>query len=768
MSAISGPAPLRLLVLVLLACLAHCAHGFGLPGLVPIGHKWNSVVTLEVNAIRSRKNPVQMDFYSKKLPFSTLQKDLPNSKKTFSSNLGLGAILSGERHKWSPYKIEVGLHGCYCMGETKMDPKMIKRVVKLINRRYKVQLLADGLPVVNRQTDVLSGGCTVPFTKYWSNMDIYQPGYYLGVPAGCGLVATPILNNHVDFEFTYYIVTPEEASYFTEQAEKDGRKTMRKRRKPSAGGEQSPTIFLIVGATAVPYSIDWSRAEGLNSSLTCGNCAGGGEGNDAYAADDEGNEPVKSDLSGDLDDGPEGENGDIWEMKEVHDDEEDGKGQAPDGGAAGDGGDSVLYSQTKSTILMLPVKPTDSMTVRWTYAVRWIHNQDIKWASRWDSYFNNPRFKVNHSWYIMTVILSTGILTALLSLVLAVLVRALRRDILKSAPVFLSPEDELIAQEEENGWKAVRGDVFRPPPQASLLALAAAAGAQSVLALSLCVLFGLLGFAAPSSRGNGATLLLVFFLLSSFVGGAVCACLSLALGQPKSWCTVVQFLLGFSGAVMLLYTVVNMVLRVAGSSGAIPVSSMISLYSLWLVIYCPLGLVGAAAGFAVGHKPLEKVTAVQRVIEYEKVWSLFRAPGVLLYSGVPAFFVGVFLLSILFGTMWGDAMNYIFGVMALTGTLWLATCALTSVAVVYYNLCGENHRWHWLGFLAPSSCGFPIAIFVTWYFFAKIRATTLTAVLVYSLYMLLFTYMYVIISGAIGFISSFYFVRFIYGPTKSD
>lgn len=795
----------------LVLLLAECIHASGLPGLAATAYGAHSGIRAEVNDIRSTQNPVQIDFYSKKLPFSNLNVIKP---KGYSSNFDLAALLSGERHQWSPYVLNVLEDECFHLTPTVMSPQMIKRMTKLIKRRYRVQMVVDGLPAINNGSRVLDGKCDIKFYSSWPKVANYQRGYYLGVPEKCrGQI---MLNNHVHFAITLYRLDKDEAAFYETVTLRDGSNALRRKRRSTVIGRKSEVdksgtasdLYLVVGVAVKPYSIDWAHKaqsdKGVSTycreaPLSFYRVTPPSAATDAYYRTAVGLDADERDDFA----APDPEDDDnlaLWDLDNENDDDyvdgdDDPAGpmDPADADLSDDGDDgamtfdeddvafpvangvtlpphklSFLTEWALTDALQLPKKPQDPITVHWTYSVKWKVDQNVKWATRWDAYFKNHPLTVKQSSYMFALLLSSAVIAALLSLVVAVLVRALRRDVFKSVQVFLSPEDERVAKEEENGWKSVRGDVFRAPPSAHLLSVLVSAGVQALLTLSLSVFFGLLGFAAPSNRGGMVSLLLLFFLLSSFVGGALCAWLSMVLGQPKRWMTIVELVFIFSGAVLSAFTIANIVLRLAGSSGALPVATMTSLYVLWICLYCPLAFVGAAMGFAARYKPSDKVTAVQRVIDYSKVWVLFRTPALYWYSGLPSFFVGVFLIKIIFNGLWGGVMFYVFGFMCVTGFLWVVSCALTSVSAVYYNLCGENHRWHWLSFFAPSSGGLPIAVFAVWYFLAFMRSTTLTAILIYFIYMAVVTYLYMLVSGAVGFLSSMGFVRFVYGSIKDD
>jgi transmembrane 9 superfamily protein 2/4 len=120
----------------------------------------------------------------------------------------------------------------------------------------------------------------------------------------------------------------------------------------------------------------------------------------------------------------------------------------------------------------------DKNTVNYTYSVYWEEDKH-SWGSRWDLYLHV--FDPQIHWFS---IIDSIIITLVLSgMVIMIILRALRRDIMR----YNLNGDEDGAQ-EDFGWKMVHADVFRPPVNRMLLCVLLGSGAQ-ILCMA-CITIG--------------------------------------------------------------------------------------------------------------------------------------------------------------------------------------------------------------------------------------------------------------------------------------
>jgi transmembrane 9 superfamily protein 2/4 len=151
----------------------------------------------------------------------------------------------------------------------------------------------------------------------------------------------------------------------------------------------------------------------------------------------------------------------------------------------------------------------------------------------------------------------------------------------------------------DEGWKLVRGDVFRPPPHAEWLAVGAGSGAQVLCVVGATATLGALGFMSPSARGSLLTAAVLSYLLSAGAAGAA-AVRTLAwahaggggAASPPGAAAVAAVSSGWRrvclrtaaclpSAAAAALAAVNVVARAAGDAGgAVPASLFISLFFL--------------------------------------------------------------------------------------------------------------------------------------------------------------------------------------------
>ena len=123
------------------------------------------------------------------------------------------------------------------------------------------------------------------------------------------------------------------------------------------------------------------------------------------------------------------------------------------------------------------------INIKYTYSIKYVENNDIKWASRWDYILNSmPHAKIQ--WF--SILNSVIIVLFLSGMVAMILLRTIHKDLAKYNN--MNNGDEV---EEEYGWKLVHGDVFRPPSNGLFLTTLIGSGIQIAIMslITLCMFF---------------------------------------------------------------------------------------------------------------------------------------------------------------------------------------------------------------------------------------------------------------------------------------
>lgn len=428
------------------------------------------------------------------------------------------------------------------------------------------------------------------------------------------------------------------------------------------------------------------------------------------------------------------------------------------------------FDPRASTVRPLVVSEANSGTrITWTYGVTWVEEPAIRWAHRWDSYFHTSVADSNDRIHWLSIVNTMLIVLCLTSMVALVILRALKKDLAQYNSILdVTKEEQEEVHRDESGWKMIHGDVFRAPKNLNLYTIFVSSGVQIIVMVSSTLIVACLGFVSPANRGGLMSLLLLLFVTQAFVAGYFAARMLTKLGGEKSWMLIFKVSVFLPSAAMLTFIACNFVLRAARSSGAVPVRSLLCLFVLWIFVSLPLAFVGASFGYSVvPTSHARKVNAIPRPIDPTKQ-PFIQNNAVIFATGLVPFAALFLELRFILASLWQGMVYYVFGFLAVVCILWAITCALTSVVVVYHRLCAENYHWWWMSFAAPSSLGLHLYAFMSYYFFSQLAIQSSAATLIYFLYMALATLLYVLGSGAIGALSSWWFVHVIYSQIKID
>ena len=424
--------------------------------------------------------------------------------------------------------------------------------------------------------------------------------------------------------------------------------------------------------------------------------------------------------------------------------------------------------------------------VTYTYSVYWRLSQTA-WATRWDKYLHVEDPKIH--WF--SLINSTIFVIFLLGMVSTILVRALRKDIARYNRLDNINLDDLSGTsavgdddiQEDSGWKLVHGDVFRSPRHALLLSIFLGNGAQLFFMLGFTVLFAMLGFLSPSNRGFLTTVGLLLYTLFGFVGGYVSSRAYKTFGGENWKLNIAATPALVPGIVFATFFLMNLFVWTKGSSGAVPLSTMLAIIGIWFVISVPLSVGGSWLGFKQpALEPPTRVNQIPRQIP-QVSRSLSLWPSILMTGVLP--FCAIFVeLYFIMTSLWTSKIYYMFGFLFICYGLMLLTSACTTVLLVYFMLCAEDYRWQWRAFIGAGMTGGYVFLNALGFWAMKISFGGLTGTVLYIGYSALIGFLVFLLSGkfrpcmrdrdanatagTIGFAASFLFARRIYSSIKID
>jgi transmembrane 9 superfamily protein 2/4 len=405
-----------------------------------------------------------------------------------------------------------------------------------------------------------------------------------------------------------------------------------------------------------------------------------------------------------------------------------------------------------------PPQPVEAETeVIFTYDVRFTQS-DIRWASRWDTYLKMTDVEIH--WF--SIVNSVMIVLFLSGMVAMIMLRTLYRDISKYNALE-SQEDAA----EESGWKLVHGDVFRPPQKGSLLSTYVGIGVQLLGMLVVTLVFALLGFLSPSNRGALMTAMVVVYVLMGAVGGWAAARLykSFRGEQWKQMTTRTAFL--FPGVLFGTFLILDFFLWGKKSSGAVPFGTLLLLCFLWFGVSVPLVFFGSFHGFKrpAPEDPV-RTNKIPRQIP-QQPWYMhpilcYMVGGILPFGAV---FIELFFILT---SVWMHRFYYLFGFLALVFVILCLTCAEIAIVLCYFQLCSEDYQWHWRAYLGSGSGAFYLLAYSIWYFCTNLDIHKIVPMLLYAVYMTVFSYGFFCVCGTIGFLACWVFVHKIYSAIKID
>merc|ERR1711865_858151 len=200
--------------------------------------------------------------------------------------------------------------------------------------------------------------------------------------------------------------------------------------------------------------------------------------------------------------------------------------------------------------------------------------------------------------------------------------------------------------------------------------------------------------------------------------------------QWKALTLLTAFL--YPGVTFLIFFVLNFFIWGQASSGAVPFGTMFALLCIWFLISFPLVWVGVWLGYRRELKdPPVKTNMVPRVIP-SQAW----------------------YLNLLF-TM-------------LIGVILLVTCGEMAIVLCYFQLCNENYMWQWRAFLNTGSAGLFLFGYSFVYFSSTLEIMGVVSTMLYFGYMFVASMGFLLVTGTVGYMCSWWFVLQIYGAVKVD
>jgi transmembrane 9 superfamily protein 2/4 len=412
-----------------------------------------------------------------------------------------------------------------------------------------------------------------------------------------------------------------------------------------------------------------------------------------------------------------------------------------------------------SKFVALDVLHEGGVPVVFSYDVQWVEN-DLEWADRWDVYLIGSPDDDIHYYSIVNSLMVVLFMTGAIG---TIMIRTLRKDI--------SGYNELQALEEaqeDTGWKLVHGDVFRPPSfSPTMLSVLVGTGAQIGISVVLAILLSVMKITSTMKKGQMLTSLILLYVLCGSVAGYVSARIY-KFTEAKAWkMNTMLTATALPGAFVAIFSLLNIFLSFAGAATAVNFLTILVLFLLWVCVSAPLVFIGAFIGLKAPTIEVSvKTKQIARVVP-EYLW-MGHPLSTMLMGGVLPFGSVTIELAFIMSALWLHQIYYVMGFLLAVIFILFATCAQVSIVLCYVQLCAEDHRWWWTSFWNCATAGVYLFLYSIWFLLSRLHLVGVLPVIVYLTYMTIISVCFALFCGSVGFLSSFWFTRTIYGAVKVD
>ncbi|KAI8467030.1 MAG: EMP/nonaspanin domain family protein [Monoraphidium minutum] len=384
----------------------------------------------------------------------------------------------------------------------------------------------------------------------------------------------------------------------------------------------------------------------------------------------------------------------------------------PKGLKGGITGESKVIELNVSTVSVDPNKTVDITTgeeiaVRFSYSVKWVPTE-LPFEDRMDRY-TRYSFLPQHleiHWFsiinsCVTVLLLTGFLAT-------ILLRVLKNDFLKFTRDAEAGGGEDV---DETGWKYLHGDVFRFPQDINLFSAMIGVGTQVLVIVLAVFSLSLMDMFYPYNRGAMLSACVVLYALTAGISGYVSGVWYKKMGG-RSWVSNVLLCAAlFCGPLLAVFSVLNTVAWVHGSTQALPFGTICIIIVIWALVTFPLTVLGGIWG----KNSRGEYNAPCRTTKFPREvpalpWYRQTAAQTVMAGFLP--FSAIYIeLYYIFASIWGHKVYTIYSILFIVFLILIVVTSFITVALTYFQLAVEDHRWWWRSFL----CGGSTALFVMGY-----------------------------------------------------
>ncbi|XP_032827128.1 transmembrane 9 superfamily member 1 isoform X3 [Petromyzon marinus] len=399
-----------------------------------------------------------------------------------------------------------------------------------------------------------------------------------------------------------------------------------------------------------------------------------------------------------------------------------------------------------------------------TYTVKW-QPTSVPYERRGERLRDRSFFPKTLEIHWLSIINSMVLVFLLIGFVLIILMRVLKNDFARYNVGDEAAED---FDQGDNGWKIIHADVFRFPQHRSLLCAVLGVGSQFLTLTTGILVMALMGMFNVHRHGaiNSAAILLYAFTccIAGYVSSGFYRRLQ---GTNWVWNIVLTTSL-FSAPFFVTWSIVNSVHWANGSTQALPATTILLLVAVWLLVGFPLTVIGGIVGknrAGAFNAPCRTKNIAREIPAqpwYKSAVVHMTVGGFLPFSAISV------ELYYIFATVWGREQYTLFGVLFIVAAILLSVSACISVALTYFQLSGEDHRWWWRSVFSAGSTGFFMFLYSGFYYFRRSNMSGAVQTVEFFGYTLLTCYVFFLMLGSVSFFTSLAFIRYIYVNLKMD
>ncbi|KAL9649804.1 hypothetical protein ABK040_009618 [Willaertia magna] len=430
------------------------------------------------------------------------------------------------------------------------------------------------------------------------------------------------------------------------------------------------------------------------------------------------------------------------------------------------------------------VENTNELT--FTYEVNWHQNQKITYDNRFKVYLEHNPFQHKIHWF--SIINSFMMVLFLSALVFMILIRTLRSDLAALEKHAKTKGDLEVGHESDSEfdilgsgdssdsgpWKLLHGDVFRRPFGLTFLCAFIGTGFHlAFLALFLILLCVVNTF--YDTRGAIMNAFIVLYCLTSIIGGYFSGHFYLKWKGDRWIRTALWTSCLFPLIIFVVVFCLNALAVSYNALVAIPFTTVLTVFVMWLLISLPLTFLGTILGrnfpakHVGGRKDKEfpcNVNQFPRPIP-QKPWYLSRL-AIFFFSGILPFGSIFIEMYFVFTSFWNYKFYYVYGFLLLVFIILTIVTACVSIVSTYFLLNSEDWRWVWHSILVGVSISFYTLLYSIYFFNTKTRMKGLFQLVFYYGITLMFCIGLGFLCGAISFATTYLFVKRIYKDIKVD